>query len=190
MLKKLVEANRSYRRFYQDVPIAREALVELIELARLSSTGANLQPLKYIISVDPARNALIYPSLKWAGYLKEWDGPPEGERPVGYITILLDHGISKKTLCDQGIAAQSILLGAVERGLGGCIIGNIDREELCRTLNIGEQFEVLLVIALGKPKEVVKLVPLGPDGDVKYYRDADGTHFVPKRDLNDMIMEP
>jgi nitroreductase len=190
MLKNLVEANRSYRRFYQNVPIARETLVELIELARLSSTGANLQPLKYVISVDPARNTLIYSCLKWAGYLKEWDGPSEGERPAGYITILLDHSISKKTICDQGIAAQSILLGAVELGLGGCIIGNIDRDELCRTLEITEQYEVLLVIALGKPKEVVKLVPLGADGDVKYYRDAEGVHYVPKRSLTDLILKP
>jgi nitroreductase len=189
MLKELVKANRSYRRFFQDVPVSKEMLLKLVELARLSSTGANLQPLKYIVSVDPARNALIYPSLKWAGYLKEWDGPAEGERPAGYIVILLDHAISKKTVCDQGIAAQSILLGAVERGLGGCMIGNIDREALCRTLNISEQYEVLLVIALGKPKETVQLVPLESDGDVKYYRDAAGVHYVPKRSLEDLVLD-
>lgn len=189
MLKDLVKTNRSYRRFYQDVPITKDTLLNLVDLARLSSSGANLQSLKYVISVDPERNARIYPALRWAGYLKEWDGPPEGERPSGYIVILLDHAISKNPFCDQGIAAQSILLGAVERGLGGCMIGNIDREELCRVLGIGEQYEVLLVLALGKPKETVRLVPLGPEGDVKYYRDAEGVHYVPKRSLEELVLD-
>ncbi len=187
-LQELILRNRSYRRFHEDHPVGVDELRELIELARLSSSGANLQPLKYILSTDPDRNALVFASLGWAGYLKEWPGPEEGERPAAYIIMLLDQSISKNPFWDHGIAAQSILLGATERGLGGCMFGNVDKELLRRSLGVGEQFEILQVIALGKPKEEVRLVPLPEDGNIKYYRDAAGVHYVPKRSLNEIIL--
>jgi len=187
-VRELVLKNRTYRRFYQDYPLDRATLRELVDLARLSSSGANLQSLKYLISTDPELNARIFPTLGWAGYLKEWDGPEEGERPSAYIVVLFDRNIAKTPFWDHGIAAQSILLGATERGLGGCMFGNIRKDELCSSLGIAEHLEILLVIALGKPKEEVRLVPLGPDGDVKYYRDANGVHYVPKRALDDIIV--
>jgi nitroreductase len=187
-IRELVLQNRSYRRFHQDHPLDRDTLAELVDLARLSSSGANLQSLKYLLSTDPERNALIFATLGWAGYLKEWDGPEEGERPSGYIVVLFDQNIAKTPFWDHGIAAQSILLGAVERGLGGCQFGNIRKDDLRTSLGIAEHLEILLVIALGKPKEEVRLVPLGPEGDVKYYRDANGVHYVPKRALDDIIV--
>jgi nitroreductase len=146
--------------------------------------------LKYLLSVEPERNANIFATLGWAGYLKEWNGPEVGERPSGYIVVLFDQKIAKTPFWDHGIAAQSILLGAAERGLGGCQFGNIRKDELRAALGIEDHLEILLVIALGKPKEDVRLVPLGPDGDVEYYRDANNIHYVPKRALNDIIHEP
>jgi hypothetical protein len=113
--------------------IERQTLEELVDLARLSASAANLQPLKYILSHEPQENAKIFPHLKWAAYLKEWPGPSAGERPTAYIIILGDTQISKGFGCDHGIAAQSILLGARERGLAGCMIGLIKREELGNT---------------------------------------------------------
>lgn len=188
MLKELILKNRSYRRFYEEYRLDVEVLRELVDLARLSSSGANLQSLKYILSTEPERNGLIFATLGWAGYLKDWDGPPEGERPSGYIVMLFDRSLSKTPFWDHGIAAQSILLGAVERGLGGCMFGNVDRDELRRSLGIDECYEILMVIAIGMPKEEVRLVPLGMDGNVKYYRDDAGVHFVPKRTLDDIIL--
>ena len=188
MLRDLILRNRTYRRFHQDQRLHADVLRELVDLARLSSSGANLQSLKYILSVDEDRNAKIFATLAWAGYLKEWDGPVEGERPSGYIVMLLDHAVSKNPFWDHGIAAQSILLGAVKRGLGGCMFGNVRREELRASLAIDERYEILQVIAIGKPKEEVRLVPLGADGDVKYYRDAAGVHYVPKRSLDEIIL--
>ena len=188
MLRDLVLKNRSYRRFYENFRIDCNTLKELIDLARLSASAANLQPLKYVISCDTEKNAKIFPHLKWAGYLKDWPGPQEGERPSAYIIILGDTEISKDFGCDHGIAAQSILLGAIEKGLGGCIIGSIDREALRKTLNIPERYEILLVIALGKPKEKVVIEEVGPDGDIKYWRDDKGVHHVPKRRLGDIIL--
>lgn len=189
-IHELVLKNRSYRRFYGEYLLDRDVLFELLDLARLSSSGANLQSLKYLLSTEPESNARIFATLGWAGYLKEWDGPEEGERPSGYIVVLFDQKIAKTPFWDHGIAAQSIMLGAVERGLGGCMFGNIHKDELRASLGIEDHLEILLVIALGKPKEDVRLVPLRPDGDVKYYRDAHGVHYVPKRALNDIIYEP
>jgi len=188
MLEDLVRKNRSYRRFHQDVVVDIETLRALVNLARLSASGSNLQPLKYILSCEPATNARIFPHTRWAGYLKDWSGPAEGERPAAYVVILGDTEIHKSFGCDHGIAAQSIMLGAAERGLGGCMIGSVDHTGLRKALDISEQYEILLVLALGRPKETVVLEEVGPDGDIRYYRDAEGVHHVPKRSLDELIL--
>jgi nitroreductase len=188
MLAEIVRKNRSYRRFYQDVPVKLETLRELVDLGRLSASALNLQPLKYLLSCEPKKNALIFPNLGWAAYLKGWQGPEEGERPSAYIIMLGDTEISQSVGCDHGISAQSILLGATERGLGGCMIATVNRKELRKALEIESRYEIVLVIALGKPKETVVIEKIGPDGDVKYWRDGQGVHHVPKRALDDVII--
>jgi nitroreductase len=187
-MKELVSKNRSYRRFHQDAQIELETLKGLVNLARLSASGANYQPLKYILSCEPERNAAIFPQLGWAAYLKDWPGPSEGERPSGYIVILGDKNIRESFGVDHGIAAQSILLGATEAGLGGCIIASIRKDGLRQAFDIPDRYEILLVIALGKPKEQVKIEPVRSDGDIKYWRDDEGTHHVPKRSLDEIIV--
>lgn len=189
MLEELVRQNRSFRRFHQDKAVSQETLKGLVNLARLSASAANLQPLKYVLSWTPEKNALIFPCLAWAGYLKDWPGPVEGERPAAYIVILGDKTIAPQFGCDHGIAAQSILLGAREQGLGGCMLGSINRDLLRKSLNLPEKFDILLVLALGAPKEQVVLEELAPGGDIKYWRDDAGTHHVPKRRLEDIIIE-
>jgi len=188
VIRDLVIENRTRRRFYQDVAIERETLRELVDLARLSPSGGNQQPLKYILSYDPEKNALIFPCLGWAGALKDWPGPSEGERPSAYIIILGDTEIAKSTSCDHGIAAQSILLGATEKGLGGCMHGSAKRDELSRALGIPPRYEILLVVSLGKPKEKVVLETLKPGEDFAYWRDSDNGHHVPKRPLDEIII--
>ena len=188
MLKGLINKNRSYRRFDQEYSIKPKVLRELVEFARLSPSAANLQPLKYILSSDPKKNALIYPHLSWAGYLKDWSGPKEGEKPSAYIIVLGDTQISKSFGCDHGIAAQSILLAAAEKSLGGCMIGTLNKEGLRKDLDIPLQYEILLIIALGKPKEKVVLERVGPKNDIKYWRDAQSVHHVPKRSLDEIIL--
>jgi len=188
MLEEIVRKNRSYRKFYQDVSIKIETLRELVDLARLSASALNMQPLKYVLSCEPKKNALIFPNLGWAAYLKDWRGPEEGERPSAYIIMLGDTEISRSVGCDHGIAAQSIILGATEKGLGGCMIATVNRQELTKALGIEPRYEILLVIALGKPKEKVVIDKVGPDGDVKYWRDSQGVHHVPKRALDDIII--
>ncbi len=187
-LRDLVLANRSYRRFYQDRAVSMQTLRELVDLARLTASGSNRQPLRYILAADAPTNARIFSRLAWAGYLRDWPGPVDGERPAAYVIVLLDTSLSKNAGCDHGITAQTILLGAAERGLGGCIIGSIQREELRADLEIPAQYEILLALALGVPKETVVIEPLAPDGDIKYYRDAQGVHHVPKRSLDELIL--
>jgi nitroreductase len=188
MIKDLIVKNRSYRRFFEDAPITEETLRELVDLARLSASSANRQPLKYILSCTPEKNATIFQYLAWAAYIEGWDGPAEGERPAAYIIMLGDNTISEKINCDHGIAAQSILLGATERGLGGCIIASVQRQPLCRDLDIPDRYAILLVIALGKPKEQVVIETVGEDGDIKYWRDESDIHHVPKRPLDEIII--
>lgn len=189
MIRDLIISNRSCRRFHEDFAIERGTLEELVDLARLSASAANMQPLKYILSCEAPENDLIFPHLAWAGYLKDWPGPGEGERPSAYIVILGDTQISRTFGCDHGIAAQSILLGAREKGLGGCMIGLIEREELRTALEIPSRYEILLVVALGKPREQIVLEEVGPDGDIKYWRDDTGVHHVPKRSLKELIVD-
>ena len=188
MIHDLILKNRSYRRFDQSVNIALADLESLVELARLSSSSRNLHPLKYVLSNKVERNKEIFPALSWAGYFKEWPGPVEGERPSAYIIMLGDTKIAPAFSVDPGIAAQSILLGATEKGYGGCIIGTINAEKLEKFLKTPSHLEIIYVIALGKPVEVVQIEDLPESGDVKYWRDENKVHHVPKRSLKDIIV--
>ena len=188
MLAQLVKENRSCRRFYENHSVALQTLQDLVDLARLSASGANLQPLKYILACRREINAEIFSCLAWAAYLKDWPGPDPGERPAAYIVIVGDSAISKDFGCDHGIAAQSILLGAREKGLAGCILGSINRKDLREILNLEAHLQILLVLAIGKPKEKVMIESVGPDGSIRYWRDAERVHHVPKRALNDIIV--
>jgi len=188
MIRELILKNRSRRRFHQEVSIDMETLKELVDLARCSASGANRQPLKYLLSCDPEKNEKIFPNLFWAAALKDWPGPSEGERPSAYIIILGDKEINQSFGVDHGIAAQSILLGAVEKDLGGCMMGAINREGLRDVLQIPERYEILLTIALGKPNEKVVLETVGADGKTNYWRDNESVHHVPKRSLDEIIV--
>ncbi|MCK5136274.1 MAG: nitroreductase family protein [Bacteroidales bacterium] len=186
-LKDLILLNRSYRRFHQDVAVSIDLLHEMVDAARLSGSAKNMQPLKYMLFNDPAGCAKIFPTLAWAGYLKEWPGPEEGERPSAYIVQLADLELATDWWCDDGIAAQSMLLTAVEKGFGGCIIGSVQREKLRTILGIPERYKILQVLALGKPAEEVVIDEV-QDDDIKYWRDENGVHHVPKRSLRELII--
>ena len=279
MIKNLIKKSRSYRRFDNSFSVPLDTLRELIDFARLSPSGANLQPLKFIISNSRETNTKIFPCLAWAGYLKDWDGPIEKERPSAYIIILVsciankvkfdwsglegelfrnltcipsvcalisgrsyakrdqpykamafqrptttkynaddqhrlsylaafvhpeynrqitpylrymtpgDKNIKNEFSCDCGIAAQSIFLGATGNGLGGCMIGSIQKNKLADVLNIDPQYEIQLVIALGKSVETVQIDEMKSADDVKYWRDEKNIHHVPKRSLDSIILK-
>jgi nitroreductase len=187
-LKNLVLKTRSYRRFKGTFPVPYTLLENLVDLARLSASGANRQPLKYLLYNSPQDCERIYPSVLWAAYLKDWDGPDPSERPTAYIIILGDKSISETFGVDHGIAAQSIMLGASEAGIGGCMIASIRRDKLRSELKIPGKFEILLILALGKVVENVVIDEI-QDGDVKYWRDSNEIHHVPKRRLDELIIK-
>ena len=191
-VEKLINKNRSYRRFYQDYKIDEEQLFKLVNLARLSPSPRNLQALKFWVSNDEKLNEKIFPSLAWAGYLKDWQGPEPGEQPSAYIFILADKSISDNFQKDylptaSGIAAQSILMGAVEMDLGGCIIAAFQKNKVSQTILLKEHLEILLILAVGKPKENIIIQDVDSTGSIIYWRDKEGKHYVPKRKLDNII---
>ncbi len=188
MFKDLLLKTRSYRRFDENHPVSLETLMELTDLARCTASGANMQPLKYILSCDRIKNEMIFPTLKWAGYLTDWNGPEPGERPAGYIIIVLDKEVAPSAGTDHGIAAQTILLAAAEKEIGGCMLGAVNRKELGKQLKLSNRYEILLVIALGKPAETVILEDVEAGGSIKYYRDQNDVHHVPKRALKNILI--
>jgi len=183
----LIRKTRSVRRFEENKNISRRQLRELVDLARLSASANNLQPLRYIISAEPETNMKIFPALSWAGKLEDWDKPQPGERPAAYIVILGDRAISDYLEYDCGIACQSILLGARKQGIGGCIMGALDREFLAKKLDVADKYEILVTLALGYPAEDVKIDEVD-GGDLSYYRDEKDVHHVPKLQLDEVII--
>lgn len=186
MLKDLIRKNRSYRRFDESKRISENEIFEMIDAARLSASARNSQPLKYYISLEENLNERIFSTLAWAGYLKNWDGPSKGERPAAYLVQMHDTEITPNFFCDDGIAAQSILLTAVELGYGGCIIASIKRERLAEILKIPEHLKIIQVIALGKPAEEVQIEEM-KNNHIEYWRDERDVHHVPKRPLEELI---
>lgn len=186
MIRDLILKNRSYRRFQQEEKISIAQLTEWVELARFSASGRNAQPLKYFLLNNDQVCSSVFECLAWAGYLTDWKGPEEGERPSAYIVMLHDKTIADKYYCDDGIAAQSILLGAVEAGFGGCIIVSLNRKKIAEILNLDNSFDIIQVIALGKPAEKVVIDDV-TNGDIKYWRDNDQVHHVPKRSVNELV---
>jgi len=186
---ELIKKCRSCRRFIEDELVDENELANMIECARLSPSSGNLQALKFFISFDPISNSKIFRHLKWANYLKDWEGPEKGERPAAYIVILGDNRIHKTIDKDVGIAAQSIILYAGSIGYGTCMIGSIDRQALKNDLGIPGYFDISLVIAIGKPAEEISLEDINASESIEYWRDAEGVHHVPKRRLSELLIK-
>lgn len=178
---------RSYRRFDASYDIYKNELVQLVNIAALAPSARNMQPLRYRLVYTKSECDKVFPNLAWAGYLKDWAGPSEEERPTAYLIVTRDTTLSDQIFCDDGLAIQAILLGAVEIGLGGCIIGSFKKNEIREVLNIDEKYEIRYVLALGKPAEEIILESM-VDNDIKYWRSADGVHHVPKRKLDDLMI--
>ena len=188
MLLDLVKKARSYRRYDPTKPVGSDALRALVEAAQLTPSAGNLQRLRYLAVTDPDEVSALTRGVKWAGYLADWDGPAADEAPTAYLLLLSPEktGVSQ---IDVGIAAETILLAATERGLGGCMILNFPREELTERYRLAGKYRIELVISLGVPAEKVEIEKIR-DGDVKYYRDETGTHHVPKRSLDEVFFTP
>ena len=186
-IKHLANTTRSYRRFRQIYPVTPELMTQWVDNARVSASAGNKQPLRYRIVTDKEQCAQIFETLTWAAALPDWDGPESGQRPTGYIIMATDSETFKGELWrfDAGIAAQTIMLSSTEDGVGGCIMLSFKRGELKKILSMPEDLEPVLVLALGRPIEDIRLVD-AVQGDTTYYRDEQQVHYVPKRKLEDI----
>lgn len=183
----IVLKNRSYRAFDERRRVTRSELEYLVSLARVTPSAVNRQPLKYFLSCDGETNDRILPLTAWAGLLKDVKLPPEGKHPAAYIVICVDQRIAKNADKDVGIVAQTMLLGAADMGLGGCMIGAFDPQKVRAALGLAEYLAPSLIIALGKADERVEIVDI-QGGETAYYRDETGAHFVPKRTMDELIV--
>lgn len=191
-VRKLVIGNRSYRGYDEERAVTDVELKKLVELARFTPSSVNAQPLKYYMVWERGQVENVLNMTKWAARLKNLKLPKDGKHPGAFIIICQDLSITENIeqfRYDAGIAAQTMLLGAVEKGLGGCILGNFDEEGIKNLFGLGEEIKVHLVVAFGKPDEKVVLTEPGEDGNVAYYRDETGeVHYVPKRPLDELIL--
>ncbi len=187
-MKRLVEANRSVRRFKQNPAPTPACLEELVDLARLTPSANNLQPLRYVLVQEEGKRDQVFSCLAWAAHLTTWEGPQPNERPTAYIIILSDPRLNKNPGIDVGIVTQTILLGARERGYGGCALGSVNRDALRRCLDLPVHLNIELAIALGAPGEEIRLCEV-KDGDTRYRRDENDAHIVPKRPLTELILK-
>jgi len=184
MIYDKIARRRTIRKYLKkDVP--EEVLIKCVDAARLSPSGANRQPLKYIIVNDKNLLKPVFNTLSWAGYLSDYK-PNEEEMPRAYIVILLDKNISKSAGHDAGIAAMSISMVAYDEGLGSCILGAVDREKLRQVLKVPENLDILLVVSLGYPAEA-PVVDEIKDGDIRYWLNENGVLHVPKRKFEDIV---
>lgn len=184
-LSELIASNRSYRRFSQEKKPSAEQLRSMIDAARLSASAGNLQRLRFTPVSTQAECTAIFESIAFAAYYGDWR-PSEKERPTAYIVMWAQSEPDTNLAIDAGIAAQSVLLTARDMGFGGCVFRSIKKNELTEKMNKAP-YAPVLVIALGVPSEKVRITELC-DGDIKYFRDGDGTHCVPKRSLEELII--
>ncbi len=193
MIKDLVLKNRSYRLYDESFVMSREDLLGLVDVARFCASTTNKQALKFYITCDREEVESILPLTRWAGMLPQRGLPDEGKHPSAFIIVCVDRDIqpdpaNKWIGYDAGIAAQSMLLAAAEKGLGGLMIGNVKFDELSALLKLPENMKPILAVAFGKPAEDVRLVDIPADGSTKYYRDENDVHYVPKRSLEELVI--
>jgi len=188
--KRLLKSDRSVRRFDNSRRIPREILNSFIELCRYTASGRNAQPLKYYVAHTREDCDKIFPLLKWAGYFPEWDGPEPEEQPTAYLIQCLDTRYGENCLCDDGLQLQAITLGAASIGINACIIKAFDAHTISETLNLPEHLSPRYVLAMGYGTERVKIEDMDENEDAcfKYYRTPDGVHHVPKRSLQQLII--
>lgn len=191
MLKDLVVKNRSYRGFDESYTFTKEQLLGYVDLTRFTASSVNAQPLKYHIAFEKEEVNLIQGMTKWARALPNMTLPHNGMCPTGFIIICQDLSVSENLTRyqkDIGIVAQTILLAATEEDLGGCMIGNFSPDEVKEKLNLAENIKPMLIVALGKPNEKIIITEIENGESIKYYRDENDVHYVPKRKLEDIII--
>lgn len=188
-MKQLIVEARTCRRFEQSSRLGAENMQWLVDCARVSPCARNAQVLRYAVAQSEQACAAIFPNTRWAGALKDWDGPVEGERPTGYVGILMPKDAGKLVHMDVGIAAQTIQLAAASRGWGCCMHASFDQVKCAEVLQVPEDMVIGLLLGLGVAAEVRTLADMPADGSFSYWRDAAQVHYVPKRGMDEVLLK-
>ncbi|MGB9893035.1 MAG: nitroreductase family protein [Candidatus Saccharicenans sp.] len=182
---ELIKKRRTIRQFRAE-EIPENILLELLDLARLAPSAANLQPLEFMLIKDSEVRRKVFPCLRWAAYINPAGDPKPGQEPTAYVIILVNTEIREKGFeYDVGAAAENIIIGALTQGIGSCWLISIDRDKLRNILDIPEKYRIDSVIALGYPAEE----PIVEDfqDSIKYWKDETGLLHVPKRRLEKVV---
>lgn len=178
---------RTYRRFQQE-PVDEAVVREALENARIRSSAANGQPLYYYAVTSEENVKAMQALVKWAAALPpELGTPKEGEQPTAFIVIVKKEKANPFADIDVGIAADTIALTAWRHGVGSCMMGAINIPGIRSLLDVPQEDQIRLVLALGKPDHTSTLVPMPEDGAVKYYLDDERNYYVPKRAFEDVV---
>ena len=190
-IQELTRASRSYRGYDESYHFTKDQLASFVECARLAPSSVNRQPLKYYLAWEREETEKILALTYWARALPQLTLPHPGKHPTGFVVICQDLAIDKdiaRYQKDVGICAQTILLAAAEAGLGGCMIGNFHPGTVRETLSLSEDLRPMLIVALGKPDETIVLTDIPESGSTDYWRDENDVHYVPKRSLEDILL--
>ena len=183
-LDSLLKKNRSYRGFDQRHEVSEDELKRIVAVSTLVASGLNKQRLRYRLVTKPDA-AKVFPHITLGAALPEEHLPHPGSEPQAFIVVCATEKENKVIDIDLGIAAQSMLLKAVEMGLGGIFILNFRAAAVQQALNLPS--EPIAIIAIGKPAEKIFLVPVHAGSDLNYYR-KDGIHYVPKLNADDLLI--
>lgn len=184
-LYRLLKANRSYRGYDTKFEVRPDQLRRIMEVAMLCPSARNQQVLRFRpVLKDEAAKVLQH--IRLGGALPELHLPFEGTEPNAFIVICSTVPDSHYVSVDLGIVAQSMLLQATEIGLGGICIGAFAHAAIKEALNL--PYEPLLVLAIGRPNERIEIVECNEGDSLTYYRE-DGVHYVPKININNLILK-
>ena len=191
MIRDLVVKSRSFRGYDESRRVTRDELLELVDCARFAPSSVNRQPFQYLLIWEKEEVDRLQPLTGWARGLPDMKLPHPGKCPTAFIVICQntewDEDL-KRYLRDVGAVAQTMLLAATEAGLGGIMIGSFNPKRVAEAMNLPETIVPMLVVAFGKPDEEIVMTEVGPGENLKYYRDENDVHYVPKRRLEDIVL--
>ena len=182
---RLLEKNRSHRSFDSTFKVRADQLRRIIEVATKIPSARNQQVLRFRPVLEDEAHKVL-PHIRLGGALPELHLPEKGSEPNAFIVICSTVPEERYVSVDMGIAAQSMLLQAVEIGLNGICIGAFDRGAVQRELSL--DLEPLLVLAIGRGTDNIRLVEINESENHSYYR-RDGAHYVPKVRLEELIIK-
>ncbi len=184
-LDALLARNRSYRGYDKKVVVGMSTLEKIVAVNTKIPSARNQQVLRFKLVTRDSGADKVLANIKMGGALPELHLPFEGTEPEAFIIVCSTEPESKLVDIDLGIAAQSMLLKAVDLGLNGLMIGAFNKSAITEAFAL--PCEPLLILAVGKGAETIRLTEIREGESHRYYRE-NGIHYVPKVSLSDLLL--